>query len=556
MPVLEPVVATLIANIEGFTARMGEAKAQMATFAEESKVAGAGAGENLAAGLAGGAGAAERDLGGSEKALKDVGTAAENSGKKMSILGSVLGNLPGPLGTVRDKTGEFTSKLDEASKSSGGLLGAIGSIPVPVLAAGAAMAATAAVSVDLASKYQTATNQIAANEGISVQAATNIGNAFFKTAGTTTFSAQQIATSFANVAAQAKTINGGVLSAAQSLDLMKAAADGAEASHQSLDAVSGKLLSTLQAFQLPISDASRAMSELYVAGNATGVGIAGVAQALTRTRSRLGEMAPPLGDLSALLVDFTAHGITGRQAVSALGTTFQQFLKPATDLATAQKNLINSTNNLPPSLRALAAQYRDGSITSAQVTAETKNLNVSQTQLWGTFKSAADAARIAGDSYQKLGFNAVGANGQLLPLDQIIGKLHDQIKGMGPAMAQATLAADGFGSGAAKIVGTVMAGPAAFDKYKKAVEAQDAAHKAAEKATAGLRDSMEKVKVTLLDAATALGVKLMPAVTAVAHGISILVAKIVQEWPAISRVMKEGFDYVKAFEAYWPSRPR
>ena len=550
MPVLEPVVAILTANTEQFIASLDKAKLAM----EDTAVSGAATGSALGGDLATGAAAAEQGLGDAEraakdgeKATKDLGEASKATGDKVTLLGSLLGNLPGPLGDARAKTQEFGNELEHAKGNGAGVLGMLSAIPTPALLAGAAIAGTAAVAVHLGSAFQTTTNQIAASEGITTSAAANIGNAFLTTAGKTTFSAQQITESFAKYAGQAKSLNGGVLSAKQSLELMSAATDGAEASGGGLNSTTKSLLATLQGFHMPITDASKAMGALYVAGNATGQGIQGVSKALTMARSRLGDTAPPIGQLSALLVDLTNHGETGRQAMMALSTTFTTFLKPATAVATAQKNLKIASDNLPDSLRALAAEYSTGKMKAADVSAATKDLDTAQSQLWGKFKSSADAARIAGESYQKLGFNAIGTNGKLLPLSQIIGKLHDQVKGMGPAQAQATLAAEGFNNASAKIVATIQAGPAAFMKYQKQIEAHDAAAKAAAKATSGMKDSFEKVKVAVQDAATKLGVILMPTVTALSHVVLGLVNDFIKWWPAISKVVGQFVDAAKPY---------
>lgn len=527
MPVLEPVVAILTANTEQFIASLDKAKLAM----EDTAVSGAATGSALGGDLATGAAAAEQGLGDAEqaakdgeKATKDLGEASKATKDKVTLLGSAINNLPGPLGDARDKTKQFGNELEHAKDHGAGVLGMLSAIPTPALLAGAAIAGTAAVAVDLGSAFQTTTNQIAASEGITTTAAAKIGNAFLSTAGQTTLSAQQIASSFAKYAGQAKSLNGGALSAKQSMELMQAAMDGAEATGGSLDATTKGLLGTLQAFQMPVSKSSEAMNALYVAGNATGQGIQATSKALTMARSRLGDTAPPLSQLSALLVDLTNHGETGRAAMTALSTTFTSFLKPATAVATAHKNLKIATDNLPPSLDALAKQYATGTMHAADVTSATKGLDTAQSQLWGKFKSASDAARIAGEAYQKLGFNAVGANGKLLPMGEIIGKLHDQIKGMGAAQAQATLSAEGFGSSAAKIVATVQAGPAAFEKYKRQIEEHDAAAQAAAKATSGLKDTMEKAKVMVEDMATRLGVALIPTVTAAAKMLTGLLA--------------------------------
>ena len=110
---------------------------------------------------------------------------------------------------------------------------------------------------------------------------------FLPTAGTTTFSAQQIATAFAGVAGQAKTINGSALSAKQSLDLMKSAMDLAEASGTNLGSAAGDVTKALQVFGLNLSQSPLVSDVLYGAANKTGVSVD------TLTQAFLNGLLPP-----------------------------------------------------------------------------------------------------------------------------------------------------------------------------------------------------------------------------------------------------------------------
>ena len=101
MPVLEPVVAILTANTEQFIASLDQAKVAMDETAVSGVAAGGALGTDLAdgAGLAGaGIGQADRAAKDGERGLKDLGEASKASGEKVTLLGSLLGNLPGPLG--------------------------------------------------------------------------------------------------------------------------------------------------------------------------------------------------------------------------------------------------------------------------------------------------------------------------------------------------------------------------------------------------------------------------------------------------------------------------
>ena len=469
MPVMEPVVATLVANTTEFTAQLEAAKLKMAEFGAGSELSGAesglanlgGAGKQAGEDVALGAETAAGGLRGTETAAKDAGAAAKDTSGKFSILGNLFGNLPGPIGAATDKSEAFRGSVEKAGTSTGALGSIVGSLPSPYILAGAAIAGVAAVSVDMASKYQTATNQIAASEGITTGAAAKIGDAFLTTGGTVTFSAQQIATAFAGVAGQAKQINDGALTATQSLNLMKAAMDVAEAGGTSLSGATADITKTLQAFSLGINQAPLVSDVLYNAANRTGVSVDALSGALTRAKSRMGAAAPDVQDLGGLLLDLAAHGETGRAGISALGSAFTGIISPSKAVTAAQ---------------------------------------------------------------QALGVSFLNSKGQLDPISQIIGELQPKLAGLSAVQAAAELKTLGFGGAAIKLATTIQAGPAAYDKYVAAVEKTNSAHAAAEKASAGLHASFEKAKAGLEDAAIALGEKLLPYVTMAAQKLAEFVA--------------------------------
>ena len=536
MPALEPVVATLVANTEEFTASMEEAKAQMASMADESAVAGDAAGGAFGMGVGGGAKDAEEGLKETETAAKDAGEEAEKSSRKFGVLGNMLGNLPGPLGEVSGKTQEYQKTLDEASQSGGGFLGFIKSIPTPVAVAGAAILAVAGISVDLAAKYQNATNQIAAAEGISTQAAANVGNAFLSTGFDTTMSADKIANAFAAVAGQAKALQGHVLTAKQSLGLMTASIDDAEATGTDLGTTTSAVTGVLQTFQLHVNSATQAANALYVGAEASGQGISGFAGQLDKAKAKLGSLSPSMQEISALLIDLNEHGEKGRVAFSALTTGFQTFLKPSIAVATAIQNQRIALENLPEPLQKLARMYQDGKMTTQEVTNATQKLTTSQAALWKAFASASDAGRLANTTQQKLGVTTVTATGQMAPMLSILSQLHDKLVGLTPAAATAKLAAMGFGTSAAKWVGIIQAGPKVYKEIIDQVTKHSTAQNAAQKATSGLDAELEKLDSGIHDLFVTLGEKLLPEITKFVKWLDDASTDIKKHWTGIGQV--------------------
>src|SRR3984957_19596178 len=107
--------------------------------------------------------------------------------------------LPPLVAELVANNSEFMAKMAESKGAtedlaSGGSsnfsrLSSLGGAALLGLAGAAAIVGGA--SIDLAQKFQSTTTQIAANAGISTDAAAKIGKAFLGTAGTTIYSGQQ-----------------------------------------------------------------------------------------------------------------------------------------------------------------------------------------------------------------------------------------------------------------------------------------------------------------------------------------------------------------------------
>ena len=430
-----------------------------------------------------------------------------------------------------------------ADGSSGikGLLSKLG-VPESLLggwaAAGVAMAGVGVIALDLGKKMQQADASIATSAGTSIKAATAIGNAMLNTAGESEFSGKEQAEAFAAVAGQLKSTQGQALNTAQAMQVMSAAGDLATAKQTSLASATSALASTMQSFQIKAQGAADVSNVLFNASNATGQSITAVSNALDKVKTRLGGMSPPLSQLSGLLVDLTDHGETGRAAMQALTTTFQAFLKPAAELATAQNNLNVATESLPSNLRSLAAQYQAGTLTGSQLTTVTDSLSSSQQALWSTFVSAANAADTASEAQKKMGITAVTANGQMAPLSSIIGQLQEKIKGMGTAQAIATLQSLGLGNASAKLVETIQAGPSAFNAATAAATKMGSAHNAAAIQSHTLGVEFKILEAAAVDWETELGGVLIPV-------LSDLIGTIAKVAIVASDVLKPAFDVVR-----------
>lgn len=472
MPVLQPVIATLIANTQPAMAKMTEFVGFMDGVSAQVDAAGMRGAQRLAwnaeksateaaaATKAQSAVLGESIIGDFVNNLTAVDTAAKKSAKTIvddffaafksapfqglqGIFQAFGGQIPNSIGRLMGLGDAMSSVAGEA-----GIMGAtIGGVSLPIAAAGAAAVAAGADAIAMSVQYEKATNQIAAQEGITTDAAKKIGEAFLTTAGSSTYTANQMAQAFAPVAGSLRTLNKGALDATKSLTFMEAAANLAEGSGGSLNSTTSALAKTLTTYGISVDQSAAASDALFTASTQTGLGLSGVASMLQRLKTQLGANAPSLQDTAALMIDLNNNAITGRGAISAVSVLFKTLITPSTQAA---------------------------------------------------------------DAMAKYGIKTKDAYGNLLPLGKIIEQLRGHIAGMGNAQAAATLKSMGFGYAATKLVGVIQDGGKAFDKSRDAVLKHNAAVDAASKSTEGIGGSFHKMTSGFQDLMTEIGNIFMP----------------------------------------------
>lgn len=434
-------------------ALVGEAEiiATVNTAGAEAKLVGLEDSAN--AGIGTKAETAGRDAGGRftsglSAGTKDVGKDTEES------LSKSTGRMQG---LVKDSTGKMSGFLSNLGVPSS-LLTGYGALAVGV-------GAIAAGALDLGSKMQSADAAIATSAGISVKAATDIGNAFLNTKNE--FSGIQQAKAFSDVAGQLKLTEGAALTTAQSLTFMNAATTLATAKGISLGTATSTTAGVLQAFQLKVKDAADVTNVLFNASNATGQGVDALGASFEKTRSKLGAMSPPLKDLAALMLDMTKNGVTGRAAMTGL--------------------------------------------------------NTAMTALQGAATGSTKANLLAKQTLDQYGVSVTNAKGQLTPMSDIIDKLGPKFATMTQQQQLAT-AATIFGASAAKQMTAVIdGGVASYKASADAITKHNAVQDAANLKAHTLAGTFDTLKATVLNLGTQLGQELMPILTEVMNLVSDLV---------------------------------
>ena len=246
--------------------------------------------------------------------------------------------------------------------------------------------------------------------------------------------------------------------------------DLAAASGESLASSSDIAATTLRGFGLAASDAGHVADVLAKSANATNASVASTGEAMKYVAPVAHTMGQSMEEVTAAIGEMANQGIQGSQA----GTTLR----------------------------------------SAMV-------------------SLASPTKQASALMKEIGFNAFDANGKMLPLNQVIGRLQDSTKNMTQQQKANTLATI-FGTDALSGMQVLLnEGQGNLQKLTKSLKDSDgAAQKAAKTNQDNLKGSLDGLKGSLESAAIAVGEILTPAIRGLADHLGWLVAAFNKTSPA------------------------
>ena len=539
MTVIGTAEILIVPQTAGFAAALeGESAAGYGKLKQDSEKAGKDAGAGLRTGVKAGSQGIENDLGnvgaagganlrrGVTEETGKLGSDLERDGSKagaglskgmsggLSKLANLVSNTGLPLGGLSTKLDNAGSAMGRADSRAGGLgqkLDHLGG--VALLGVGAAAVVVGAATVKMAEGMQTADASIASAEGTSVKFAKGVGDAFLSTAGKSEFSGKEMAAAFAPVAGQLKATEGHVLSAGESLKVMTAASNLAEAKQISLGSATETVAKVMQTFGMHSSEAGHATDVLFSASTATGVSVEALGSQLAKVRGKLGETGGSVGQLSSLLVDMAEHGITGRGAMSALNSGMNTLLKSSEGVTVASQAQSTAFASMSPPLKALAKQYESGAISTKDFKKQAEELGPAQSAQIGAFTKASTAVQTANEKYKAMGLTVFDTHGKFVGMGSIIEQLGPRFAKMNQEQQLAT-ATTLFGAGAAKQMTTVIdAGTPAYQKATAAVEKHGTAESAAKKQSETLHGELKILGAEFVDVGTKIGATLIPIVT-------------------------------------------
>lgn len=214
----------------------------------------------------------------------------------------------------------LSGQLDATALSSAGLVEAFGALSIAAAAAAVAISGTA---VALAAGFEKTTVDLQNQANLSASATKEISDALLNMARDSEFSAGQLVGALAPVAGRIESVTGQALTAAQSLQVMHAAADLAEASNTNLRDATASLVDVMLAYHIPLSQAAQASDELFNITRVTGIGLSELTTAIDRLKDRLGNSAPDLSQMGALLSELSAQGISGSRGLLAVSSAVE-----------------------------------------------------------------------------------------------------------------------------------------------------------------------------------------------------------------------------------------
>lgn len=319
-----------------------------------------------------------------------------------------------------------------------------------------AAAGVIGASVDMAVHVEDAAAAIAKSAGTTTDAGKKIEDAFRKIPGTVEYSGAKIGEAFSGIAGELKTVEGHALSAGQSVEVMTAALDLADATGGDLKQTTEALGKVMLTYGLHADEAGTASDVLFNASKATGESVETFTTTLDKARGRLGALAPSVTETAALMAELTKQGVAGRLTMGALGGVFG----------------------------TLVSQ-------SKPVTQTLKDLNV----------------------------HVFNAKHEFVGLRSVIDQLHPAIGKLNPE-AQLMAARILFGEKAAKqMLEVIHQGPAAFDQWTKKVGESGTASKAAGVEHETLAGKAKAARATLENTAASIGDKLIPALQKMADAL-------------------------------------
>lgn len=253
--------------------------------------------------------------------------------KANNLMGSVLTSAVGALGGLRSAEGE--------AEGGFGRLGGAGTLAL--VAVGAAAVGAAVKLVSMAANFESTSERLVTSAGESQSAIGMVRDGLLEMAGQVGYSADELATGM-------YTVESAGYHGAEGLNVMKAAAEGAKTEGADLGTVANAVTDVLKDFHEPASAAATVTSQLVTAVSHGKTTFQDFSGSMHNVLPLAGAMGLKFADVSGVLAEMTAHGVSADQASQNLQNAMIRLSTPTVKMTKALKEVGISSDDLKKSL--------------------------------------------------------------------------------------------------------------------------------------------------------------------------------------------------------------
>ncbi len=394
-----------------------------------------------------------------------------------------------------DEQAASTEEAGVASEEGGGKFGKMGK---SAAVAGLAIAGIAYETIKMASQYQTSMDTVQSRGDLTAKQAKALSSAFLATAGSSTESAQEIAAAYGPVAGEFESLSGKVLTTAQTMQVMKASTDLADASGESLTVTTKTLADTMTVYHQSAGQAATDSNTLWNTARRLGVSVSELGSSLQRIEPRIVGSGMSLKQTSGFMLELSSVAGKGRQAMRLAGQAIQQIITPS---AAAQKDLAQM---------GVSLQDSNGKFIGMQ--AAIGKLHAAFAKLPGPAAAMAAQQQVIAKETElatmKTEAQSPALKAQETRLTASIGVLKIQAAALTHTSVMQSL----FGRQANIMATVISGGTQRFIENTKAVSKSGEVQSAAKLQAQSFAGQMKTMKATISDLSTTIGMALIPIV--------------------------------------------
>lgn len=396
---------------------------------------------------------------------------------------------------MAEARGEMAKTADEGGTSSSKLNGLGKGLAMGI---GAAFAGVGVLAVEMGEKFQTSTASLAGHAGISMAAAQKMGQAFLGTAGTTTFSAQEMLGAIAPISGEIENLTGHTLTTSDSMKVLTGSMDLAEASGQPLAAVTKSLVDIMLPFHMGLSQSSSAANILWNTQRALGVTTTDLSSTYQRLVPRVAGSGMSLQQMSGFVVELSHSLGGGRQALRSAGTAIQGLVSPS---STANK-----------ALAAMGIQLFDSKGKFIGMGPAIEKMKAGLASLPGASQGVAAAQQIVALTTEQATLKGEAQTSSVKAQEKAIAAQLPTLKLQAAQFTKSSAMQAIFGRSANGMLAVIAGGKSTFDKYTKSVGKSGEVQSAAATNAATMHGQLKKMEATATDLVTSLGTMLIPVI--------------------------------------------